>query len=125
MPHTGGGGRRRNIMGQPAEEGPANNYNLDVFLDSLKASDQPMLKQFAAYLSAKDETISALQQQVKAEQEKRKMQEAICNYKDTHRSSFCFHPDDIGNLLHTFIIPHICDLDDQHYYSDLDMATAK
>ena len=89
-------------------------------MDSLKASDQPMLKQFAAYLSAKDKTIPALQQQ-----DKRKTQEAICNYEDTGGSSFCFHPDDIGDLLHTFIIPHICDLDNQQYYYNLDMATAK
>ena len=83
-----------------------------------------MLLQMAAYLSAKDETITALQQQVKAEQDKRKTQESIRNYEDTGRSSFQFHPDDIADLMHTFVIPHIRELDDQKYYSDLDMATA-
>ena len=53
------------------------------------------------------------------------MQEAIRDYNDTRRSSFCFHPDDISDLLHTFIIPHIRDLDDRQYYFDLDMDTAK
>ena len=115
-PRTGGGDRCRNVEGQPAGEGPDNDYNPDAFVDSLKASDQPMLEQFAAYLSAKDETISALQQQVKTEQDKRKTQEAIRDYEDIGRSSFRFHPDDIGDLLHTFIIPHIRDLDDEHYY---------
>ena len=38
-PRTGGGGRRRNVEDQPAEEGPDNNYNPDAFLDSLKAPD--------------------------------------------------------------------------------------
>ena len=96
-----------NVEDQPGEEGPGNDFNPDAFLDSLKASDQPMLKQFAAYLSAKDEIISVLQQQVKTKQDKRKTQEAIRNYEDTGRSSFRFHPDDISDLLHTFIIPHI------------------
>jgi len=27
--------------------------------------------------------------------------------------------------MHTFVIPYIRDLDDQKYYSDLDMATTK
>ena len=74
---------------------------------------------------AKDETISVLQQQAKTKQDKRKTQEAIRNYEDTGRSSFRFHPDDIGDLLHTFIIPHIRDLDNQQYYYNLNMATAK
>ena len=75
-----------------------------------------MLLEMATYLSAKDETIAALQQQVKAEQDKRRTQEAIHNYEDTGRSSFQFHPDDIADLMHTFVIPHIRDLDDQQYY---------
>ena len=79
-PRTGGGDRRRNVQDQPAEDGPDNNCNPDEFLDSLKASDEPMLQKFAAYLSTKNEIISALQQQVKTEQEKRKTQEAIRNY---------------------------------------------
>jgi hypothetical protein len=70
-PRTGGGDRRPNVEDQPDEEGPDNDFNPDAFLDSLKASDQPMLKQFVAYLSAKDETISVLQQHVKTEQSKR------------------------------------------------------
>ena len=124
-PRTGGGDWRHNVEGQPAEEGPDNDYNPDEFLDSLKASEQPMLLQMAAYLSAKDETIAALQQQVKAEQDKRRTQEAIRNYEDTGRSTFRFHPEDLGSLFDTFITPHISDLDDQQYHSDLDMATAK
>ena len=38
---------------------PNNDFNPETFLNTLTASDQPMLKQFAAYLTAKDETISA------------------------------------------------------------------
>ena len=52
-------------------------------------------------------------------------QEAIRNYEDTGRSGFCFHHEDIGDLLHTFVNPHIRDLDDQRYYYNLDMATAE
>ena len=123
-PRTSGGDRRPNVEGQPVEDGPDDDYNPNEFLDSLKASEQPMLLQMAAYLSAKDETIAALQQQVKAEQDKRKTQEAIRNYEDTGRSSFRFHPDEIADLMHTFVIPHIRDPDDQRYYHNLDMATA-
>ena len=65
-----------------------------------------MLKQFGAYLKAQDETISVLQQQVKTEQNKRAAQEAIRNYEDIGISGVCFHPEDIGHLLHTFVIPH-------------------
>ena len=32
---------------------------------------------------------------------------------------------DLGDLLHTFVIPHIHDLDDQRYHYNLDVATAK
>ena len=124
-PRTGSGDRRPNVEDQPVEDGPDNHNNSDEFLDSLKASEQPMLLQMAAYLSAKDETIAALQQQVKAEQDKRKTQESIRNYEDTGRSSFQFHPDDIADLMHTFVIPHIRDLADRQFYSDLDMDTAK
>ena len=84
-----------------------------------------MLQKFVAYLSAKDKTISTLQQQVRSEQDKRKTQEAIRNYKDTGRSSFRFHPDEIADPMHTFVIPHIRDLDDRQFYLDLDMNTAK
>ena len=61
----------------------------------------------------------------KTEQNKRATQEAICNYEDTGRSGFQFYPDDIGDLLHTYVIPHIRDLDDYRYYYNLDMATAE
>ena len=124
-PRTGGGDRRPNVEDQPVEDGPDNNDNSDEFIDSLKASDDPMMHKFAAYLTAKDKAISSLEQQVKLEQEKRKTQEAIRDYDDTGRSSFSFHPEDIGDLIHTFIIPHIRDLDDRQYYLDLDMNTAK
>jgi len=123
-PRTGGSARRRSVDVRPDEDGPDEDYNPDAFLESLKATREPMLLQMASYLSAKDETIAALQQQVKAEQDKRRTQEAIRNYEDTGRSSFQFHPDDIADLMHTFVIPYIRNLDDQKYYSDLDMATA-
>ena len=110
---------------QPDGEGPDNDFNPDTFLNTLEASDQPMMKQFASYLKAKDKTISVLQQQVNTEQNRRATQEANCNYEDTCRSSFLFHSDDLADLFHTFVIPHIRDLDDQRYYYDLDMATAK
>ena len=124
-PRTGGGGRRPNVDDQHDDNGADNDFNPETFLNTLAASDQPMLKQFGAYLAAKDETISVLQQQVKTEQNKRATQEAICNYKDRDGSGFRFHPEDLDDLLHTFVIPHIRDLDDQQYYYDLDMATAK
>jgi hypothetical protein len=66
-PRTGGSARHRSVDVQPAEDGPDEDYNPDAFLDSLKASNEPMLLQMATYLSAKDKTIAALQQQVKAE----------------------------------------------------------
>ena len=84
-----------------------------------------MLKQFGTYLKAKDETIFVLQQQVKTEQNKHATQEAIRNYEDTGGFGFCFHPQDLSDLLHTFVIPHIRDLDDQRYYYNLDMATVE
>ena len=84
-----------------------------------------MPQQFGAYLKAKDETIFVLQQQVKTAENKCSTQEAIRNYEDTGRSGFQFHPDDIGDLLHTYVIPHIRDLDDQRYYYNLDMATTE
>ena len=70
-PRTGGGDRRPNVEDRPDEDGSDNNDNSDEFIDSLKASDDPMLHKFAAYLSAKDKTISTLQQQVRSEQDKR------------------------------------------------------
>ena len=126
-PRTGGGARHPTIDAHPDEDEPDEDYNPEAFLDSLKASNQPILKQFAAYLSAKDETITALQQQVKAAQDKAKTQEAIRNYEGTGRSSLLFHPDVIADLMHTFIILHNRDMDDQQFFafSDLDMATAK
>ena len=102
-PRTGGGDRRPNVEDQPVEDGSDNNDNSDEFIDSLKASDDPMMHKLAAYLTAKDKAISSLEQQVKLEQEKRKMQEAIRDYDGTGRSSFSFHPEDIGDLTHTFI----------------------
>ena len=110
-PCTGGGRRRPNVDDQPDEDGLDSDFNPETFLNTLAASDQPMLKQFGAYLKAKDETISVLHQQFKNEQNKRATQEAIRDYEDTGRSGFHFHPDDIGDLLHTFVIPHIRDLD--------------
>ena len=68
---TGGGGRRHNVADHFDEDGPDNDFNPETFLNSLAASNEPMLKQFGAYLKAKDETISVLQQQVKNEQNKR------------------------------------------------------
>ena len=124
-PRNGGGGGRPRIANRPDEDGPDNDFNPETFLSTLAASDQPMLQQFGAYLKAKDETISVLQRQVKSEQNKRATQEAIRNYEDTGRSGFQFHPDDIGDLLHTFVIPHIRDSDDQRYYYNLDMAIAE
>ena len=67
-------------------------------MNTPEASDEPMLKQFASYLKAKDETISVLQEQVKSEQNKRATQEAIRNYEDIGRSSFLFHPHDLADL---------------------------
>ena len=125
MPRDGGGGRRPRVANLLDEDGPDNDFNPETFLGTLSASDQPMLHQFGACLKAKDETNSVLQQQVKNEQNKRATQEAIRNYEDTSRSEFRFQPDDISNLLHTFVIPHIRDLDDQQYYYNLDMATAQ
>ena len=63
-----------------------------------------------------------LQQQVKDKKNKHATQEAI---RHTGRSRFRFHHEDIGDLLHTFVTPHIRDLDDQRYYYNLDMATAE
>ena len=85
-PRIGGGDRRPNVADHSDEDGPDNDFNPETFFNSLAASDQPMLKQFGAYLKAKDETISVLQQQVKTEQNKRATQEAIRNYEDTGRS---------------------------------------
>ena len=42
---------------------------------------------------------------------------SIRNYEDTGRSSFRFHREDFGDLLHTCVIPHIRDFEDQQYYS--------
>ena len=53
-PCTGGGDRRPNVEDRPVEDGPDNNDNSDEFIDPLKASDDPMMHKFAAYLSAKD-----------------------------------------------------------------------
>ena len=89
------------------------------------ASNQPMLKQFGAYLKAKDGTIFVLQQQIKTSESKHLMQEAIRNYKDTGRSGFHFHHDDVGGMLDTFIIPHICNLEDQRYFQKLGIATTE
>ena len=84
-----------------------------------------LLQQFGAYLKAKDETIFVLQQQVKTAKNKRLTQEAIRNYEDIGRSGFHFHPYDMGDVLHSFVIPHIRDLNDQRYYQNLDMATVE
>ena len=124
-PRTGGGGRRPNVEDQPNEDGSDNNDNSDEFIDSLKASEDPMMLKFAEYLSAKDKAISDLQQQVQLEQNKRKTQEAIRDYDETGRSSFQFHPQNISDLLHTFVIPHIRNSADRQFYFDLDMDTAK
>ena len=60
-PRNGSGARRRSVDVQPDEDGPDEDYNPDAFLESLKAPREPMLLQMASYLSAKDETIAALQ----------------------------------------------------------------
>lgn len=79
----------------------------------------------ARFLKAKDETISGLQQQTKTSENKRLTQEAIRNYEDTGRSGFHFHLDDVSDMLGTFVIPHIRDLEDQKYFKKLAIATAK
>ena len=111
-PRDGSGGGRPRIADHPNEDGPDNDFNPETFLNTLSAFDQPMLQQFGAFCKAKDESISVLQQRIKKEQNKRATQEAICNYEDRGRFGFHFHPQDIGDLLHTFAIPHIRDLDD-------------
>ena len=83
------------------------------------------LKQFGAYLKAKDATIFVLQRPVKTSENKRLTQEAIRNYENTGRSGFHFPPDDVGDLLDTFVIPHIRDLDDQRYFQNLDITSAE
>ena len=124
-PCTGGGGERPRVADRPDEDGPDDQFDLETFLNTLTASDQPMLKQFGVCLKAKGETISVLQQQVKAVENKCSTQEAIRNYENTSRSGFRFHPDDVGDLLDTFVVPHIRDLDDQRFFQNLDMANAK
>ena len=66
-PRTGGGGRRPNVADHSDEDDPDDDLNPETFPNSLAASGQPMLKQFGAYLEAKDETISVLRQHVKTE----------------------------------------------------------
>ena len=83
-PRNGGGGGRPPIADCPDEDGPDNDFNPETFLSTLPASDQ--LQQFGAYLKAKDETISVLQQQVKSAENKRSTLEAVRNYEDTGRS---------------------------------------
>ena len=61
-PYTSSGDWHPNVEDQLVEGSLDNDYNLDEFLDSLKASDEPMLQKFAVYLSAKDKTISTLEQ---------------------------------------------------------------
>ena len=84
-----------------------------------------MLKQFGAFLKAKDETISALQQQIKTSENNRLTREAIHNYEDTSRSRFHFHTADVGDVLGTYVFPHIRDLADQQYFEKLDTASAE
>ena len=57
-----------------------------------------------AFLKAKDETISALQQQLKTSKNNQLTQEATRNYKDTGRSRFHFHPNDVGDMLGTYVL---------------------
>ena len=78
-----------------------------------------------AFLKAKDETISALQQQLKTSENNRLTREAIRNYEDTCRSGLHFHPDDVGDVLGTYIFPYIRDFKDQQYFKKLDIASAK
>ena len=61
-PRDGGGGGRPRVADRHDEDGPNNDFSLETFLSALPASGQPMLQQFGAFLKAKDETISALQQ---------------------------------------------------------------
>ena len=52
-------------------------------------------------------------------------QEAIRNYEDIGRSEFHFHLDDAGDVLGSFVFPHIRDLEDQQYLEKLDIASAE
>ena len=61
----------------------------------------------------------------KIAEDKRLTQEAIRNYGGIGRSGFHFHLDDISDLLSTFVIPHIRDLDNKRYFQNLDIATAE
>ena len=105
------------------EDDPDDQLNQEAFLNTPAASDQPMLEQFGAFLKAKDEAISALQQQIKTSESNRLTREAICNYEDTCRSRFHFHLDDVGDLLGTYAFLHIRDLEDQQYFEKLDIAS--
>ena len=60
-PRTGGGDRRPNVEDRPDEDG-SDTMQSDEFIDSLKASEDPMMHKFAAYLTAKDKAISSLEQ---------------------------------------------------------------
>ena len=84
-----------------------------------------MLKQFGAFLKAKDETISALQQQIMTFENNRLTREAIRNYEDAGKCGFHFHLDDVRDVLGTFVFPHISDLSEQQYFEKLDIACAK
>ena len=57
-----------------------------------------------------------MQQQIKTLEDKRLTKEAIRNYEDTGRSRFDFHPDDTGDMLDTFVIPHIRAVEDETYF---------
>ena len=113
------------IAGRPEEDNSDDQLNQEAFFNILAASDQPMLKQFDAFLKAKDEIILALQQQIKTSENNWLTHEAICNYKDTGRSGFNFHPSDAGDVLGNFVFPHIRDLSDQQYFEKLNIASAE
>ena len=68
------------IAGRPEEDNSDDQLDQEAFFNILAASDQPMLKQFDAFLKGKDEIILALQQQIKTSENNWLTHEAICNY---------------------------------------------
>ena len=90
-PRAGGGGRHTCIADHLDEDDSEDQLNPETVLSTLTASDQPILQQIGAFLKAKDETILALQQQLKTSENNRLTQEAIRNYEDGGRSGFHFH----------------------------------
>ena len=71
LPRAGGGGRRTRIADLPDGDDSDDRLDLETFLNTLVASDQPILQQMGAFLQAKDKTISALRQQLKTSENNR------------------------------------------------------